>query len=135
MARAQTNHRETLLVLEKDAHTAYLLDFLLSREGYHVITTTCCETATALLGRMPPASMIFLDVEFIRDGQCRFLDTLHKIPGWRNTPVLLLAEHYTMEDVSSGLRLGADDYIVQPFNHTELLGQIQRYSMKLSQAS
>ncbi|MDZ7663640.1 response regulator transcription factor [Thiohalophilus sp.] len=135
MARAQTNHQGTLLILEKDAHTAYLLDYLLSREGYNVVCTTSCETASALLSRMPPASMIFLDVAFVSDGQCRFIDTLHRIPGWRDTPVLLLAEHYTMEDVSSGLQLGADDYIVQPFNHAELLGQIQRYSVKLCQAS
>jgi len=135
MARAQTNHQGTLLILEKDAHTAYLLDYLLSREGYNVVCTTCCKTASALLGKMPPASMIFLDVAFVSDGQCRFIDTLQRIPGWRDTPILLLAEHYTMDGVTSGLCLGADDYIVQPFNHAELLGQIQRYSVKLRQAS
>lgn len=130
MARTRIPPQGTLLVLEKDAHTAYLLDFLLSREGYNVISATDCATATQLLAKIPPASMIFLDVAFIEDGHCRFMETLEKIPGWCDTPILLLAEHYTMEDVFSGLQAGAEDYIVQPFNHAELLSQIKRYSLK-----
>lgn len=134
MSRARNNSQGTLLILEKDVHTAYLLDYLLSREGYNVISTTNCEIASRLLSKMPPASVIFLDVAFVSDGLCRFMETLRKMPGWRSTPVLLLAEHYTMEDVSSGLQAGADDYIVQPFNHAELLTQIKRYSLKLNHA-
>ncbi|TDX99365.1 response regulator transcription factor [Thiohalophilus thiocyanatoxydans] len=134
MSRAQTNHQGTLLILEKDEHTAYLLDYLLSREGYSVISTTDCEIASQLLAKIPPTSMIFLDVAFCSDGQCRFMDTLRHIPAWRDTPVLLLAEHYTMEDVSNGLQAGANDYIVQPFHHAELLKQIKRYSLKLHHA-
>lgn len=124
----------TLLVLEKDVHTAYLLDYLLSREGYNVVSTTNCEIASRLLAKMPPANVIFLDVGFVSDGHCRFMDTLRKIPGWRSTPVLLLAEHYAMDGVSHGLQAGADDFIVQPFNHAELLAQIKRYSLKLNRA-
>ncbi|MGD8711383.1 MAG: response regulator [Thiohalophilus sp.] len=130
MGTVRPNHQGTLLILEKDAHTAYLLDYLLSREGYNVISATDCKTATRLLAKIPPASMIFLDVAFIEDGHCLFMDTLEGIPGWRDTPILLLAEHYTMEDVFCGLKAGANDYIVQPFNHAELLTQIKRYSLK-----
>ncbi|MDZ7803010.1 response regulator [Thiohalophilus sp.] len=134
MAKARIHRQGTLLILEKDVHTAYLLDYLLSREGYNVVSTTNCEIASRLLAKMPPAELIFLDVAYISDNQCRFMETLRKMPGWRSTPVLLLAEHYTMEHVSHGLQAGADDYIVQPFNHAELLTQIQRYSLKLHRA-
>ncbi|MDY6981434.1 MAG: response regulator, partial [Pseudomonadota bacterium] len=90
--------------------------------------------ASRLLAKMPPAELIFLDVAYVSDGQCQFMETLRNMPGWRSTPVLLLAEHYTMEHVSDGLQAGADDYIVQPFNHAELLTQIRRYSLKLNHA-
>lgn len=128
MASLRTNYSRTLLILEKDAHTAYLLDYLLSREGYYVVSATDCETASRLIAKMPPANMIFLDVTFVSDGHCWFIDTLRKIPGWNSTPVVLLAEHYTMDEVTSGLRAGADDYIVQPFDYAELLTQIRRYT-------
>jgi len=132
MNRGRINHQGTLLIVEKDIHTAYLLDYLLSREGYNVVCTTDCEIATHLLTRMTGTNAIFLDVEFVSDEQCRFLDTLRQMPGWQSTPVLLLAEHYTMDDVNLGLQAGADDYIIQPFDHAELITQIQRYAPKLT---
>ena len=36
MAQTCKNGKNTILVIEKDAHTAYLLDYMLSREGYKV---------------------------------------------------------------------------------------------------
>lgn len=134
MARARTNQQGLILIVEKDAHTAYLLDYLLSRENYHIISTTDCKIAGRVLTSLPPADVIFLDVTFINDGQCLFLDILREMPGWRNTPILLLAEHNTMEDVNAGLKAGARDYIVQPFHHAELMTQIKRYAVKFNHA-
>lgn len=134
MARARINQQRLILIVEKDAHTAYLLNYLLSREDYNVISTTDCEIAGRLLTRLPPADVIFLDVAFINDGQCLFLDILREMPGWQDTPILLLAEHNSMDNVNAGLEAGARDYIVQPFHHAELMSQIKRYSPKLSPA-
>ena len=52
------------------------------------------------------------------------------------TPVLILTAKDTLNDKLKGFRLGADDYMVKPFNKEELLARIdaliRRTSRKLS---
>lgn len=123
------NNKNTILVIEKDAHTAYLLDYMLSREGYEVISTTSCESAGHMMRQMIAPSVIFLDMELSAANDFGLLRTIRGMPGWQITPVLLLAEYYAIKDVDLALEAGATDYIVQPFNPVELQFQIQRHSL------
>ena len=128
MAELYKNGKNTILVIEKDAHTAYLLDYMLSREGYNVISTTSCESANHMMRQMIAPSVIFLDLELSSKNNYAMLRSIRGMPGWHITPVLLLAEHYTIKDVDLALEAGATDYIVQPFNPAELQFQIHRHS-------
>ena len=123
------NNKNTILVIEKDAHTAYLLDYMLSREGYEVISTTSCESACHMMRQMIAPSVIFLDTELSAANNFGLLRTLRGMPGWQITPVLLLTEYYAIKDVDLALEAGATDYIVQPFNPVELQFQILRHSL------
>ena len=129
MAKTYKNGKNTILVIEKDAHTAYLLDYMLSREGFEVISTTSCESAHLIMRQMIAPSVIFLDMELSSINDYAMLRTIRGMPGWHITPVLLLAEHYAIKDVDMALEAGATDYIVQPFNPAELQLQIQRYRL------
>jgi len=122
-------NKNTILIIEKDAHTAYLLDYMLSREGYEVISTTSCESAGHLMRQMIAPAVIFLDMELTAINDYALLHTIRGMPGWQITPVLLLAEYYAMKDVDVALKAGATDYIVQPFNAAELQLHIQRYTL------
>jgi DNA-binding response OmpR family regulator len=128
MAQYQ-NNKNTILIIEKDLHTAYLLDYMLSREGYEVISTTSCESAGHMMRQMLAPAVIFLDTELSTANDFAFLRTLRGMPGWQITPVLLLAEYYAIKEVDLALEAGATDYIVQPFNPVELQFQIQRHSL------
>ena len=123
------NNKNTILIIEKDAHTAYLLDYMLSREGYEVISTTSCESAGHMMRRMIAPSVIFLDMELSAANNFAFLKTIRGMPGWHITPVLLLAEYYAIKEVDLALEAGATDYIVQPFNPAELQFHILRHSL------
>ena len=129
MAQTCKNGKKTILVIEKDAHTAYLLDYMLSREGYNVISTTSCESASHMMRQMIAPAVIFLDMELLSKNDYAMLHTIRSMPGWHITPVLLLAEQYAIKDVDMALEAGATDYIVQPFNPVELQFQIQRYRL------
>jgi DNA-binding response OmpR family regulator len=127
MAQTYKNDKNTILVIEKDAHTAYLLDYMLSREGFKVISTTSCESASHMMRQMIAPAVIFLDMELSSLNNYAMLHSIRSIPGWHITPVLLLAEYYAIKDVDIALEAGATDYIVQPFNPVELLFQIYRH--------
>jgi DNA-binding response OmpR family regulator len=54
------------------------------------------------------------------------LQLLKKIRSAKNlTPVLLLTARDTVEDRVQGLDLGADDYLVKPFDFSELLARLR----------
>ncbi len=132
MTKTPKHEQDTILVIEKDAHTAYLLDYMLSREGYQVISVTNCESACLMMRKMLAPCVIFLDVELSRSNNFSFLRRLRGMPGWQITPVLLLTECHAYQDIDPALEAGATDYIVQPFNPAELMVQIQRYKIRLN---
>jgi DNA-binding response OmpR family regulator len=67
--------------------------------------------------------LIILDIMLRKiDG----LQLLKKIRSAKNlTPVLLLTARDTVEDRVQGLDLGADDYLVKPFDFSELLARLR----------
>ncbi len=122
------NTQKTLLVIEKDAHTAYLLNYMLTREGFDVITSESCETTREMIQTMTPVLAVFLDVCFLQHHDCSLIRNIRKLSAWKNIPILLLAEQADMDFVKSGLDAGATDFIMQPFNTAELLLQIEQHT-------
>ncbi|MCT4781590.1 MULTISPECIES: response regulator transcription factor [Exiguobacterium] len=66
--------------------------------------------------------LIILDVMMpVMDG----FETCRKIREVSNVPIILLTALHGKEKIVKGLRLGADDYIVKPFDEEELQARIQ----------
>ena len=121
--------QETLLIVEKDAHTAYLLNYMLKREGYDVISSSHCETTLTMLETMAPPKAVFLDINFVREHDCTMIETIRKTASWRHVPVLLLAEQNDMDYVQAALKAGANDFIIQPFNAAELICHLKNHAL------
>lgn len=131
MASALEIKQNTLLVIEKDAHTAYLLNYMLSREGYEVITSSNCETTRSMVDNMTPPEAVFLDINYIREHHCDLIHSIRKLESWKHVPILLLAEQQDMDYVQTAMQAGATDFIIQPFNASELLYHLQTHSALL----
>jgi DNA-binding response OmpR family regulator len=43
----------------------------------------------------------------------------------RSTPILIITARWSVEDRVVGLDSGADDYLIKPFNHAELLARVR----------
>ena len=75
-----------------------------------------------LFAGLPP-SLIILD---LRLGQDDGLDLLREIRSQSDVPIIVMTGHRPDEiDRIVGLELGADDYIVKPFNLRELLARVR----------
>ncbi len=59
------------------------------------------------------------------------LHLLHKNPGVQNIPFIFLTAKSEKADMRKGMELGADDYIVKPFDGTELLNAVESRLKKL----
>jgi len=129
MAQAAHHDQNRVLVIEKDAHTAYLLDYVLSREGFSVLSTNSCQSACIMMHTMLPPGIVFLDLSLSREHDFAFLHRIRGMPGWQSVPVILLSENFAYHAIDPALKEGATDYIVLPFNPAELMIHMQRHSL------
>ncbi len=110
-----------VLVVDDEPHIVEVLRAYLEREGYRVRTSGDGEEALALARREPPDVMV-LDV--MLPGRSGF-DLLRALraDGSRAGVIMLTARDDVIDRVT-GLELGADDYVVKPFEPRELVARV-----------
>jgi DNA-binding response OmpR family regulator len=75
-------------------------------------------------------SAIILDVNMPYIDGFEVLSTLRNDPETADIPIVMLTSVQQESDIVRGFGLGADDYIVKPFNPMELLARIRRLVRK-----
>lgn len=73
--------------------------------------------------REAPFDVILLDVMMPERSGWELLESLRK--DGDNTPVIFLTARHEVSERVKGLELGADDYVIKPFDFEELLARIQ----------
>jgi DNA-binding response OmpR family regulator len=113
--------RGRVLVVEDDPQTRELLQRILERAGYAVLTAPDGRAGLRELYAARP-DLVILDVKMPElDGWA----TLERIRDLSEVPVLMLSAHEGEMERVRGLQAGADDYVVKPFGHQELLARVQ----------
>jgi two-component system, OmpR family, copper resistance phosphate regulon response regulator CusR len=111
-----------ILVIEDEIKAAAYLRQGLSENGFVVEVCTNGEDGLHQALTIEPA-LIILDVMLPdRDGWS-ILAALRR--AGKQTPVLFLTARDSIHDKVKGLELGADDYLVKPFDFAELLARIR----------
>ncbi|MFI6639712.1 response regulator transcription factor [Streptomyces sp. NPDC050504] len=110
-----------LLVVEDDPDLALALRFLLTRAGYEVSLAADGREGLRRLFADRPA-LVLLDLVLPGlDGW----DVLDRVRDLTDLPVLIVSGLGESADRVRGLRAGADDYLVKPFDNTELLARVE----------
>ncbi len=111
-----------ILIVEDDERTGTLLQRGLSEEGHQV--DRCMRGALA----ERQARDIAYDV-IVLDWGLPDLDGVALLRRWREhglaTPVLMLTARGSVGERVTGLRAGADDFLVKPFDFDELLARLE----------
>lgn len=103
----------------------------LVRAGYRVLAAGTLQRARELIAEHQP-ELIVLDV-MLPDGSG--LELCREIRPHTAASILFLTSLGESEQVISGLRAGADDYMVKPFVYEELLARIEAQFRRLDQAA
>ena len=111
-----------ILVVEDDEAIADGLVFNLGRKHYE--TELASDGHQALeLAQQNRYDLILLDIRLPRVDGFKVCQTLRAEGDL--TPILMLTARNQPDDVVYGLKLGADDYVVKPFDLAELLARIE----------
>ena len=110
-----------ILLVDDDPNIRQLVNLYLEKEGFEVSMTDRGDTALDLFRQSPP-SLMLLDV------------MLPGMDGWQvcrevrktsNLPIIMLTARDETFDKVLGLELGADDYLIKPFDSKELVARVK----------
>jgi two-component system, OmpR family, phosphate regulon response regulator PhoB len=110
-----------ILIVEDDPDLSELFKRMLEKDEYQVETASDSAGALAAANTFVP-DLVLLDVVL---GEDDGRDVLVKLRTRSNVPVIFLSARGLEMDRISGLRMGADDYIVKPVSHGELSARIE----------
>lgn len=116
-----TMANEKILVVDDDKNICELLRLYLVKEGYSVTMAHDGQEALTAFDKLHP-DLVLLDVMMpVMDGW----EACRKIRAKDNTPIIMLTAKGETYDKVLGLELGADDYIVKPFDAKEVTARIK----------
>ena len=111
-----------LLLVEDDHRIANLLATRLQREGYEA---TPCFTGTDGLEQASSGTFDLAVMDIMLPGMDGIAVTESLRQRGIQMPIIMLTAKDTVDDRVTGLRSGADDYLVKPFAFAELLARIE----------
>jgi DNA-binding response OmpR family regulator len=112
---------ETILVVDDELAIVQVIRERLEREGFEV--RAAGDGAAALAALQEPLDLIILDLMLPDMDGFEVLRQLRQ--GGCDLPVIILTARDDDVDVIVGLELGADDYVVKPFNPRELVARVR----------
>jgi DNA-binding response OmpR family regulator len=113
-----------LLIVEDDPHIAELLRDGLSEDGYEIDVAPSA-TVGAELAQLFPYSLLILDVMLPEGIDAGYVLGTQLRAAGVVTPILYLTARGTVADRVQGLDAGGDDYLLKPFDFTELSARVR----------
>ncbi|MBQ4051615.1 MAG: response regulator transcription factor [Oscillospiraceae bacterium] len=120
-----------ILVVDDDKNICELLRLYLEKEGYSVILAHDGEEALLKFEALHP-ELVLLDI------------MLPGLDGWQvcreirkksQAPIIMLTAKGETFDKVLGLELGADDYVVKPFDTKEIIARVKAVLRRVGQSS
>jgi CheY-like chemotaxis protein len=116
--------RKSVLIADDEPITRTLVRLLLERDGYSVLEAQNGEEAVDLAVRDTP-NLIVMDLNMPTMDGYEAISQIRRVEGLESTPIVVV----TMEDgakvADQVLALGADDYIMKPFEPAVLTARVK----------
>lgn len=115
-----------VLVVEDDEQIAYLLEFMLTREGFAVEVAHDGEEAALRLQRSPVPVGVLLDSMLPYRNGIELVRLIRDNPATARIPVVMLTGKSGETDIVRALEAGVSDYVVKPYQPSELVARLRR---------
>lgn len=116
---------DKLLIVDDDIDTLELLQLALEKEGYQCLIASKGIDAMETLSKNP-VDLLILDVMLPDMSGLEVCKKIKQDKKWASLPIILLTGRTGDNDKVVGLELGAEDYIVKPYNYKEVSLRIQK---------
>lgn len=117
----------TALLIEDNADVAYLLRFMLQRDGFAVHTITNGREAQKYVDESPAPDIVLLDLMLPYIDGFELLGRIRESSPWHDVPVVVVSGKVTERDIVRAIELGANEYVTKPYKPVELSARIRRW--------
>jgi len=135
-ADSDSNEGVRIVLVEDNDLSAERLELIAGEAGYQVERVRDCANALeAAKDGDVELTIVSLDLE--KEDPLRLCSQMRSADSTRHMPVLLVIEDSDTNRLAKGLEIGANDYIVRPFDRQELLARMRtqvrrhRYEQRL----
>jgi len=112
-----------ILVVDDQQDICWLLSSLLKDAGYAVSTAADGQQALEVVAKQPP-DLVLMDVRMPRLDGMTALERLKQ--GDPHLPVIILTAYGEVQSAVQAMKLGAEDYLLKPFNNEEVVLAVRR---------
>lgn len=113
-----------ILLVDDDLALLEAVTDLLDVSNFHVLTATDGESALIMMDDYTP-DLIISDITMPGMDGYQFFDAVRQNPAWITIPFIFLTARGQQTDIRTGYSLGADDYLVKPFEPDDLIIKVE----------
>ena len=116
--------KQRVLVVDDDPDIRRLVETVLEREGFVVTAAGSGSEFFKMLPHSKP-ELVVLDLQLPDEDGFAIIKKLRANPATASLPVVMLTVQSVDSYKIAGLEIGADDYIVKPFNQGEFVARVR----------
>lgn len=116
---------DRILLVDDDPVIIKLYQIILKKEGFDIDIATCGEDSLTAIAKQKP-DIILLDVILPDYSGLKLCRQIKGNPEHMGIKIILVSGlEISPAQVAEGIELGADDYLIKPFHHKELLARVK----------
>jgi DNA-binding response OmpR family regulator len=115
---------KVILIVDDDPDTLDLIESIGRKAGYRVFAAASGKECLSLFPRLKP-HLIMLDVNMAELDGFETCCRVRSDPHGAHVPIAFLTARKTVSDVKRGVAAGADDFVVKPFDASQLIERIE----------
>jgi DNA-binding response OmpR family regulator len=124
-----------ILVVEDNSDLLFNIELILKSNKFQPITAKNGKEALKILSQLEePPDIIISDIMMPELDGYEFFKEILNDPRWNSIPFIFLTAKSTPQDVRLGKLLGADDYLIKPFNEEDLIAAISGKITRINRA-
>ena len=114
-----------VLIVDDEENIVISMEFLMNQAGYTLEIARNGEEALQKVAAFTP-DLILLDIMMPKINGFEVCRRVRENPTWQEIKIIMLTAKGREVEVTKGLALGANAYIIKPFSTKELMSQIER---------
>lgn len=130
--RANNQPFQRILIVEDDPEMRQLIAKKLSNVGYEVQTAASAEAALQLITQHGLPHLAIVDINMPGMSGLEFCETVQQ---YSDLPVIMVTAVKEVETTIKAIEKYAEDYVIKPFNLSELVARMQRVLRRIGDFS